>query len=74
MSPSSFAIGLGSKEAPGHLTSHVVSFWHLPGGYDVVNARAIEFFFDDVDDAALFEKKFKAPPEMAFMSAYQENR
>lgn len=74
MSPSYFAMGLGGQKSPSPATKKVVSFWHLPGGYDVEKARVVEFFFDDLEGAVLFEKKFKAQPEMACMSDYPAKR
>lgn len=44
-----------------------VSLWHLPGGYDAVNASVVVRYFDDMEEARRFAQKYQYPPEMAFM-------
>lgn len=43
-----------------------VEFWHLPGGYDVVNAQACIAYFNDEELATHFENRYKNREEMAF--------
>lgn len=70
MSPAAFGISLGGQVEPGPKTSHFVSIWHLPGGYDVNGARTIELYFDDFESAKQFEQKYTEVPEMACISPY----
>lgn len=48
-------------------TTHVVSMWHIPGGYDYSNANVIYCFFEKEETAVVFEKKWQYPPEMAVL-------
>lgn len=70
MSPAAFGMSLGGQFKPGPATTHFVSIWHLPGGYDVNGARTVEFYFDDLESAEKFEKKYQPAPEMACISPY----
>ncbi len=46
-------------------TSHVVSFWHIPGGCDYSNAEVHLAYFSNEQQAKVFENKYAAMPEMA---------
>lgn len=50
----------------------VVSYWHLPGGYDAVHARAVYAFFENEDDAQAWTTKYANPPEMAVLMTRQQ--
>lgn len=70
MSPLIYAISLGGQRTPGPSSTHYVSIWCLPGGYDVVRAYTVEFYFDDEASAKQFEKRYKEQPEMACTAPY----
>lgn len=47
-------------------TTHVVSWWHIPGGCDYHNATPCIAFFDNKEAAKEFAReKGDYPPEMA---------
>ena len=43
-----------------------VSFWCLPGGYDVMHSFALRVWFYDKESADYFVKKYKDCEQMAF--------
>lgn len=42
-----------------------VTYWHIPGGYDYINASVVVCWFDDKNLAERFCEKYRNPPEMA---------
>ena len=46
-------------------TTHVVSFWHIPGGCDYSNAEVFYAYFSEEEKARAFAKKYENIPEMA---------
>lgn len=46
-------------------TKFVVSRWYIPGGYMYDQARNIDLFFDNEEDANKYAKEYEMPPEMA---------
>jgi hypothetical protein len=53
-------------------TTHVVSLWYIPGGYDYINAKAVEVYFTSKETAEVFSKKWSSPPEMSFCTPIEE--
>lgn len=47
-----------------------VNFWHLPGGYDVENAQVVEMYFDILESAQYFYKKYKDTEAIATLEIY----
>lgn len=74
MTPAMYATSLGGQKAPDAKTTHSVSYWHLPGGYDVNRARACVVYFDNEDSAKIFRDKYADRDEMAFLSPYPDPR
>lgn len=59
-----FAIIMGYlNEAPDR--PFKASFWHLPGGYDVVNAKAYMVYFEDEETRDVFVRLYKDDESMA---------
>lgn len=46
-------------------STHVVSLWYIPGGWDYSNALAVAAYFKDGVAALAFADSWSAPPEMA---------
>lgn len=44
-----------------------VSVWHIPMGTDYENAEPLFVYFNDMETAQRFERKYSMPPEMAFL-------
>lgn len=42
-----------------------ISSWHIPGGWDYVNAKVVVEYFTDITLAQQVENKHKDTPEMA---------
>lgn len=53
-------------------TTHVVSLWNIPGGYDYSNARVLCQCFPNEVLAKEFEKRWDQVPEMAVMMTVEE--
>ena len=45
--------------------THVVSYWWLPGGYDVVHAHVRFAFFDNELEAQQFAERYEDRPHLA---------
>lgn len=48
-------------------TKFVVSRWYIPGGYMYDQARPVDIFFDNEEDATTYAKENEMPPEIAIM-------
>lgn len=72
MTPSMYATSLGGQRTPDAKTTHSVSYWHLPGGYDVMSAKACIVYFHNEEDAKKFRDKYADRDEMAFLSPYPD--
>lgn len=46
-------------------STHYVSMWYIPGGWDYVNAKSVVLFFSNENLATAFTKKWEAAPEYA---------
>lgn len=44
-----------------------VSYWHIPGGCDYVNAIVMKRYFSDKEFAEKLADKYSYPPQMAFV-------
>ena len=53
-------------------TTHIVSFWHIPGGTDYEGARAVEVFIDNEAEAVAFQERHSRAPEMAVLITREE--
>lgn len=47
-----------------------VNLWHLPGGYDIENARVVELYFVEKCAAEWFYNKHKDNESMAHLEVY----
>lgn len=59
------ALVLGGSSSRQPDSTHLVSAWYLPGGYDVVHATSVAFYFPDKESADKLAADYQAPPEMA---------
>lgn len=64
------ALVLGGTTRPTPETACFVSYWHLPGGWDCVNATARNVYFSDLNAANRLASEYEASPEMAFVQPY----
>lgn len=56
-------------------STHVVSYWHLPGGYDAVNATVRYAFFDSEEEAQeLVHHLGEDSPAMAVAMTVDDHR
>lgn len=53
-------------------TTHYVSLWYIPGGYDYVNAKVVTVFFEDESSATIFTKKWENGQEMATLGLIED--
>jgi len=56
----------GGTLEPSVETTHAVSYWYIPGGWDYQNAEVLIRYFPNQELAEKFVKKYENPPEMAF--------
>lgn len=54
-------------------TTHVVNFWHIPGGYRYDAATPVNIFYSDEEEAKRFAAKWDAPPEMAILTTIERH-
>jgi hypothetical protein len=54
-------------------TTHAVSYWHIPGGCDYINALAVDMYFSNEAKAVEFTEKHRNPPEMAILKTIEEH-
>lgn len=50
----------------------IVSYWHIPGGWDYNHAEVHLAFFDDKKAAEKFVANNQEPPAMAFLMSRQD--
>lgn len=72
MSLSSASVRAYSTKERVATATHVVSYWWLPGGYDVVHARVCFAFFDNEQEAQQFTKRYEGRPHMASLMTRAE--
>ena len=52
--------------------SWIISYWHVPGGYNYVAAEARTCFIDDKAVADSIAERYRGAPEMAFIISRED--
>jgi len=64
------AISLGGTINPEENTSHLVSYYHIPGGYDYEMAYPVNAYFDCIENAEKFFKSCRSE-QLAIIIPYK---
>lgn len=61
----------GASQSPTDKTTHVLSFWVIPGRSQFDQAYVVNMFFEDSEPAIKLESQYENAPEMAVSCSYE---